>query len=102
VRSRHRYLILGLGLTAVPLGVVTASPAAADCTFAGGVSICAQGDVRGADGASTSSGPYVPYPCDYDWYCDGGDLDIILDPGPPSPPVPPIDIGRPGRPGGPR
>lgn len=101
MRSRHRYLILGLGLTAVPFGIVTAPPAAADCTYAGGVTVCAQGEVRGPDGVPTSSGPYVPYPCEDDWLCDSGDLDIILDPGPPRP-SPPIDIGRPGRPGGPR
>lgn len=47
------------------------------------------------------SGPVVPYPCEYDWYCDDWDLDVILDPGPGRPGGP--DIGRPGRPGiGPR
>lgn len=101
MRSSRRYLGLGLGLAAVPLGIVTAPQAAADCSYAGGVTICSQGEVRGPDGVPTSSGPYVPYPCEYDWYCSDGDVDIILDPGP-RPPLPPIDIGRPGRPGGPR
>lgn len=85
--------LIGAGLTAAPL-----PGAAADCTSAGGTTICSQGEVRGAntgDGPSGSSGPYVPYPCDYDWTdCNdawGWEIDVNLDP----------DIGRPGGPGGP-
>lgn len=81
--------------------------AAAECTNAGGVTVCAQGDVRGPDTGEGAgySGPVVPYPCEYDWYCDDWDMDVIVDPGPPGPGGPGggIDIGRPGRPGiGPR
>lgn len=86
-------VLIAAGLT------VTSDPiAGADCTSAGGTTICSQGEVRGSntgDGPSGSSGPYVPYPCDYDWTdCNdawGWEIDINLDP----------DIGRPGGPGGP-
>ena len=53
-----------------------------------------QGDVRGADtggGPGSGSGPYMPYPCDYDWYCNDGvtwDIGMDWDPG--------IGIGAPG------
>jgi len=76
-------------------GLSAAATAAAECTNAGGVTICAQGSVRGPD--TGSSGPYVPYPCEYDWYCDydDWDADIVVNPGPPVIP----DYGLPGRPG---
>ncbi|MBU9762407.1 hypothetical protein FR943_00860 [Mycobacterium sp. TNTM28] len=100
----YRFLLAALGTTAVPIAIAGAPPAAAECTNANGVTVCAQGEVRGADGGSGPgfSGPVVPYPCEYDWYCDSDwDLDIGIDPGPP--PGGGIDIGRPGRPGiGPR
>ena len=99
MRSRQRYLILGLALTAAPITiVVTAPPAGADCNYAAGATVCAQGTVRGADGVPRAATPVVPYPCEYDWYC-GTDIDLDYtrpDPGP----RPPVDIGRPGRPGG--
>lgn len=86
-------MLVGASLTTAP-----APLAAADCTSAGGTTICSQGEVRGSntgDGPSGSSGPYVPYPCDYDWTdCNdawGWEIDINLDP----------DIGGPGGPGGP-
>lgn len=86
-------VLIGAGVTAIPAPV-----AAADCTSADGTTICSQGDVRGSntgDGPSGSSGPFVPYPCDYDWTdCNdawGWEIDVNLDP----------DIGRPGGPGGP-
>ncbi|OKH74392.1 hypothetical protein EB72_16710 [Mycobacterium sp. SWH-M1] len=77
--------------------VEAAPPAAADCTSAGGTTICSQGEVRGANtgnGPSGSSGPYMPYPCEYDWYCNDGvtwDINMDWDPG--------VGIGAPGRPG---
>ena len=94
VGSRQRYLVVGLATTAIPLAVVVAPPAAADCSSSGGATICSQGEVRGSNTPAPSSGPYYPYPCEYDWYCDDNGLSIIVNPGPP------IDIGRPGRPGG--
>ena len=87
----HRYLVLGMAAAAVvPLASVgTAPPAQAGCTSSGYSTVCAQGEVRGADGVPRAATAAVPYPCDYDWYCGtDDDLDIIWDP------------GRPGRPGG--
>lgn len=87
------------GLIAVP------SVALADCTSAGGTTLCSQGDSRGAStggGPSGSSGPYVPYPCEYDYYyCDdvygwGIDLDVDLD----RPQVNPLPADRPNIGGG--
>ncbi|MGV0837796.1 hypothetical protein [Mycolicibacterium thermoresistibile] len=102
MQRRLRYLVTGLAAAATSFCIVPASPAAAECTDANGVTVCAQGDVRGTEGGSGPglSGPVVPYPCEYDWYCGNEwGLDVIVDPGPPGPP----DLGRPGRPGiGPR
>jgi hypothetical protein len=89
VRLRQRYLTLGLALTMAPIGiVVTAPPAGADCNYAGGSTVCAQGEVRGPDGVPRAATAYVPYPCENDWYC-GTDWDLN------------IGIGRPGGIGGP-
>lgn len=97
----------------VSAGLVAAPPAVADCTSAGGTTICAQGESRGANtgGGPSGAGPSMPYPCDYDWTCDTGyygwdvDLDADWDPGPgiggPGGPGGPGGIGGPGRPGGP-
>lgn len=83
-------VLVGAGLEAAP-------SARADCVSSGGTTICSQGEVRGADngaGPGTGGGPYVPYPCDYDWYCNDGvtwDINMDWDPG--------VGIGAPGRPG---
>ncbi|HPX35556.1 MAG TPA: hypothetical protein PLH92_02085 [Mycobacterium sp.] len=77
---------------AVAIGV--AAPSGADCVSSNGTTLCSQGSSRGADtgeGPGTmSGGPYVPYPCAYDWNCGGGGLSIVLSPGSPG-----ISIGRP-------
>ncbi|MCB0950753.1 MAG: hypothetical protein KDB44_16065 [Mycobacterium sp.] len=77
-------------------GIAAAPTAVADCTSAAGTTICSQGEVRGSDTGDgpSGAGPYVPYPCEYDWYCYGNNwgVDLIIDPGPPG-------IGLPGRPG---
>lgn len=77
---------------AVALGV--ASPSRADCVSSNGTTLCSQGSARGEDNGqgpgSMSGGPYVPYPCAYDWNCGGGGLSIVLSPGSPG-----ISIGRP-------
>jgi hypothetical protein len=95
VRFRQRYLISALATATVPIAlVVTAPPASADCNYAAGATVCAQGTVRGADGVPRASSPVVPYPCENDWYCGTDwDLNIGWDPGRPG-------IGGPGRPGG--
>jgi len=94
VRTMQRYLILGLVTAAAPIAmVVAAPPAGADCNYNGGATVCAQGEVRGADGVPRAATPYVPYPCENDWYCgDNWDLNIGWDPGRPG--------GGGGRPGG--
>jgi hypothetical protein len=100
MRVAQRYLISGLAAAAggVGIGIAVAPVAAAECTSAGGATICAQGEVRGGGGGEVSTGPYYPYPCEDDWLCNDGGVDIVF-----GPPAPPIDIGRPGRPGiGPR
>ncbi|GAS89777.1 hypothetical protein [Mycolicibacterium brisbanense] len=96
MRITQRYLIFGLAMTMVPVGLVTGAPAAkADCTSSGYATVCAQGDVRGADGGPVAATPVVPYPCEYDWYCGNDwDLGIVWNPGRPGGP------GGPGRPGG--
>ena len=90
----QRYVILGLAAMAVPVGIVTAAPASADCTNAGAATVCAQGTVRGGGPTPPTAGPYYPSYCADPWYCDDGwGLDVSLDPGRPG-------IGGPGRPGG--
>ena len=104
--TKQRVLILGTVTAAavVGVGVGFAPQAGAECTYSGGATVCAQGDVRGANGVPDVSGPTYPYPCEYDWLCYDGDVDIVFGGSPPEiNPRPPIDIGRPGRPGiGPR
>ena len=85
MRSTQRYLILGLAMTMAPITIVAAAPQArADCTYSGGSTVCAQGEVRGADGVPRAATAAVPYPCEYDWYCGTDwDLDVGWDPGRP-------------------
>src|ERR1700682_4626035 len=88
MRLRHCCLSLGLALTLVPVSVMSASPASADCTSAGAATVCAQGTVRGGGPDAPSAGPAYPSYCADPWYCDNGwGVDVI--------------IGRPGGPGGP-
>ena len=84
MRLTQRYLIVGLVSTMVPFTIVATAPTAgADCNYAGGSTICAQGEVRGADGVPRAATPSVPYPCENDWYCGTDwDLDVDWDPGP--------------------
>jgi hypothetical protein len=78
----------------VPAMYIDAPPARADCTYNGGATVCAQGDVRGADGVPRAATAGVPYPCENDWYCGTDwDLDIGWIPG--------GGIGGPGGPGRP-
>jgi hypothetical protein len=89
VRSRQRYLMLGLAAAMTPIGIAVAPVASAECTQAGNATVCAQGTVRGGGPTPPDAGPYYPGYCADPWYCsDDWGLDINLDP------------GRPGRPGG--
>lgn len=93
--------LLGLLVIAAPFVAVTiAAPAGADCQNAGGTTICGQGDVRssGGAGAGPPAGLVYPYPCEDDWLCSDGGVDIVLFPDN-TPPRPPI-IDRPGGGGG--
>jgi hypothetical protein len=95
VRFRQRYLVFGLTMaTVAPMTIIVAAPpAVADCNYNGGATVCAQGEVRGADGVPREATAVVPYPCENDWYCGTDwDLDVAWDPGRPG-------IGGPGRPG---
>ena len=95
MRSRQRYLILGLALTAAPIGIVVTAPSAgADCNSVGGTTVCSQGEVRGPDGVPRAATPVVPYPCENDWYC-GTDRDLNIS-RPPGGGGGGIDIGLPG------
>ena len=80
----------------VSSGLAVAPTATADCTSASGTTICSQGTSRGTDSGDgpSGSGPYMPYPCEYDWYCNGNNwgVDLIVDPGRPG-------VGLPGTPG---
>jgi len=72
--------------------IAGAPPAVADCSSSGYATVCAQGEVRGADGVPRVATPVVPYPCENDWYCGTDwDLDVAWGPGP----------NRPGIGGGP-
>jgi hypothetical protein len=93
MRLVDRCLSLGLVLVVVPVGVISASPASADCTSSGYATVCAQGDVRGGSSAP-SVGPAYPSYCADPWYCDDDwGVDVVWNPG--------IGIGGIGGPGGP-
>lgn len=97
MRVRQHYSTVGVVAALLLYTLVSTPPASADCTSANGVTVCAQGDVRGSNtgsGAGGTNGPYVPYPCEYDYYCDGwgADMDLDVD-------VPVGGVGRPGGPG---
>lgn len=68
-------------------GLAFAPVAAAECTTSGNTTIC-------SIGGTGRSGPSVPYPCQYDYYCDesyGWEFDLDADPG--------AGVGLPGSPG---
>ncbi|MGV0993284.1 MAG: hypothetical protein ACOYBX_09195 [Mycobacterium sp.] len=95
-RGRHGLAAAVIVVAAMDgvLAMGLATPASADCVSSNGTTLCSQGSSRGSDtgeGPGTmSGGPYVPYPCAYDWNCNGGGLSIVLSPGSPG-----ISIGRP-------
>jgi hypothetical protein len=90
MRSVSRYLLIGSIATLVPIGIVTAPPALADCVNAGASTVCAQGTVSGGGPTAPSAGPYYPGYCADPWYCDDDwGVDVVI--GRPD---------RPNRPGG--
>ncbi|TPG31250.1 hypothetical protein [Mycolicibacterium hodleri] len=96
MQVRPRYLIPMLSPFALAAGVVSAAPAAADCTASGAATVCAQGEVRGGPGPAPVS-TYDPYQCSDLYLCFYDDYDplIVIDPD--------WGINRPiggGRPGG--
>lgn len=80
MRRQHLSIpVLGVGL--VTAGLAFSAPAAADCISSAGTTLCGQGTARGAntgEGPGTMSGPVVPYPCGYDWYCDDNGFGITF------------------------
>ncbi|KRE33850.1 hypothetical protein ASG82_22650 [Mycobacterium sp. Soil538] len=93
-------VLVASAVTVLP--VAAAPVAVAGCVKTSGISVC-------DDGGAAGTGPFVPYPCEQDWYCYDGsswDLGLAIDPPPPTPGPPDIgrpgrpDIGQPGRPGG--
>jgi hypothetical protein len=70
-------LLATLAVSGFAIGLSSAGPAPADCTNAGGVEVCAQGDSSGSDSGS-SAGMYMPYACEYDWYCDDSGMSIMF------------------------
>jgi hypothetical protein len=99
VNSFVRYLSLGLASAAVPVGLVGAPQALADCTNAGYATVCAQGTVRGGGPEPVQAGPAYPGYCADPWYCSD-DWGIDIDLNPPRPDRPDRPGGGGGRPGG--
>lgn len=109
MQLRRLCLISVILVSAAAGGLEVASPAAADCNYSGGSTLCASGTVRG--GSAPPQASFDPYPCYGDPTCDYYDTwdpNIYLDlpdigggPGGPSIGGGPIIPGRPGggRPG---
>ena len=92
---RHALVVAAVAVAVLDAATAlgAAPPSAADCVSSNGTTLCSQGSTRGEDsgqGPGSMTGPYVPYPCAYDWNCGGGGLSIVLSPGSPG-----ISIGRP-------
>jgi hypothetical protein len=60
-----RLLCLLVSPVLVSAGLYLAPTAAADCTTSGNTTICSAGG-----SGDSGSGPVVPYPCGYDYYCN--------------------------------
>ena len=82
MRLTQRYLILGLAMAVAPIvNRRRGAPGGRRLHLRGGSTVCAQGDVRGADGVPRAATADVPYPCENDWYC-GTDWDLNVGIGP--------------------
>lgn len=74
-------LSLALGAAVAAAGLAFAPSAVADCVSSSGTTVCGQGTVRGSnsgEGPGSMSGPVMPYPCTYDWYCDDDGFGITF------------------------
>ena len=78
MRREHLSIpVLGAGLVAA--GLALSAPAAGRISSAG--TTLWTGTARGGntgEGPGTMSGPVVPYPCAYDWYCDDNGFGITF------------------------
>ncbi|MCI4674728.1 hypothetical protein [Candidatus Mycolicibacterium alkanivorans] len=95
MQKRQLYLVPAFAVAATVVGMGVASPAAADCNYSGGSTLCSSGTVRG--GSAPPQATFDPYPCYGDPTCDyydNWDPNIYLD-------LPGIGGGRPGVGGGP-
>jgi hypothetical protein len=95
VPLRPSFLVPLFVVATAALGIGFAAPAAADCNYSGGTTLCSStGTVRG--GSAPPPATFNPYPCNGDPTCDyydNWDPNIYLDIGRPG-----IGIGgRPGR-----
>ena len=104
MQLRPSYLIPLLTVASGAVGIGVAPPAAADCNYSGGTTLCSSGgSVRG--GSAPPQATFDPYPCTGDPTClyyDNWDPNIYLDlpnfggGGGPSVGGGPILPGRPG------
>lgn len=104
VELRWSCLIPMFAMAATAVGMAVAAPAAADCNYSGGSTLCSSGgDVRG--GSAPPQAVYDPYPCGSNdplcAYVDVYDPLLYLDDDRLGRPGGPGDRpGGPGRPGG--
>ncbi len=76
----RRYLVAVLASTPAAFGLHSVPPAVADCTYSGGSSVCADGEVRGPDGEPRTDS----YPCSDEYrnseeYRNGTDYRLCVD-----------------------
>lgn len=70
MRFQHLLVVAFLMLA----GIAAAPTAAAECTNSDDTTVCSLGE--GDDGVTPNNSPsylpFVPYPCQYDYYCNEG------------------------------
>jgi hypothetical protein len=78
-------VVAALAFPAVSASLVTAGPAMADCTSMADMTVCGE---AGMAAEAVTPMPVYPYPCDLDWYCDGGGMSLMFDST--------LEVGQPG------
>jgi hypothetical protein len=73
-------LVAALALPGLSVGLLTASPAVAECATAADLTMCSESAVLPM--------PMYPYPCDLDWMCGDGGMSLMFDPS--------LDVGQKG------